>query len=67
MMRTLEVELYIRDESGCPLGMNMKAFSATKESGIWSIQRVKPQKGEKRGEGATQIRAVIDWLYKNIN
>ena len=51
MTRILEVELYILDQSGCPLGTKRKEVSATRESDVWIIQRIKPEKNEKKGKG----------------
>ena len=68
MSRVLVVELVIVDESGCPMGTKQEAFSATLNTSksIWSIQREKPQEGEKKGEGASRQQAVANWIGKNI-
>lgn len=67
MSRILEVELYIRDESGCSFGTKREEVFATCESGIWSIQGgEKPRKNEKKGEGASRRQAVLAWFWNNI-
>lgn len=67
MTRTLEVELHILDQSGCPLGTKREKFSATQESGVWKIQRIKPEENEQEGRGVSRKQAIIDWLVKNAN
>jgi len=66
MVRTLEVELFIRDQSGCPLGTKREEFSAIEDNRNWIVQRIKPEKNRKKGEGGSRKQAIIDWLIKNI-
>ena len=64
-MRKLNVQLNIKDESGCPFGTKLEEVSAEEKKGIWIVHSENPKEKEKIGKGVTREQAVIDWLFKN--